>query len=303
MGKPAGEVPTSRDPAGYLAIAAAAVLWAVAAVAASSLFDRGVEPVELAASRSVLAMLGLSLLPAAWRRGRQTTPLVVIGLGLSIALVNAVYYQALARIDVAVALVLQYTAPALVVLWMARSERRAPAREVMLALGGAFLGVVLVSEIVSGVQRIDGIGIAFGLAAAFFFSSYTLLSERAGAAYGVIGALFRGFIAASAFWVVYFVPRGFPSELVEPENIGWVLFVGAAGTFAPFLLYLWGVQRVRSERASIAATLEPIAAAVIAWLLLDQGLGILQIIGGVLILVAVISLQRSRREPLLAPEP
>ena len=303
MGKPAPAVQPSRDPAGYLAIAAAAVLWAIAAVAASSLFERGIEPVELAASRSVIAMLGLALLPAAWRRGRQTAPLVVIGLGLSIALVNAVYYQALARIDVAVALVLQYTAPALVVLWMAKSERRRPEREVLLALGAAFLGVVLVSEIFSGVERIDGVGIAFGLAAAFFFSSYTLLSERAGVGYGVIGALFRGFIAASAFWFVYFIPRGFPSELIEPTNFGWVLFVGAAGTFAPFLLYLWGVQRVRSERASIAATLEPIAAAVIAWLWLDQQLGILQIAGGALILVAVMALQRRRRAVLVAPEP
>lgn len=248
-------------------------------------------------------MLGLALLPAAWRRGRQTAPLVVIALGLSIALVNAVYYQALARIDVAVALVLQYTAPALVVLWMAKSEQRLPEREVLLALGAAFFGVVLVSEIFSGVERIDGVGIAFGLAAAFFFSSYTLLSERAGVAYGVIGALFRGFIAASAFWFVYFIPRGFPSELIEPTNFGWVLFVGAAGTFAPFLLYLWGVQRVRSERASIAATLEPIAAAVIAWLWLNQELGILQIAGGALILVAVMALQRRRRAVLVAPEP
>ena len=303
MGKPAGEGVSSRDPVGYLAIAAAAILWAIAAVAASSLIDRGVAPIELAASRSVIAMLGLALLPAAWRSGRGSAPVVAIFLGLSIALVNTVYYQALARIDVAVALVLQYTAPALVVLWMARSERRPPDRDVLLSLGGAFLGVVLVSEIVSGVQRIDGVGIAFGLAAAVFFSSYTLLSERAGVTYGVIGALFRGFIAASMFWVVYFIPRGFPSELVAPANLGWVLFVGIAGTFAPFLLYLWGVQRVRSERAAIAATLEPIAAAVIAWVWLGQHLSVLQVIGGALILMAVLSLQRSRREPLIAPEP
>ncbi|MFP5298771.1 MAG: EamA family transporter [Actinomycetota bacterium] len=110
----------SRQPAlrghhshggGLLAIAAAAVLWAVAANVARSLFDDGVPPVELAASRAWIALAGLGLLRP-WRvspaRGLSRPRLV--GLGLAIALVNAVYYIAIQRLDVAVAIVLEYTA-------------------------------------------------------------------------------------------------------------------------------------------------------------------------------------------------
>jgi DME family drug/metabolite transporter len=82
-----------------------------------------------------------------------------------------------------------------------------------------------------------------------------------------------------------------------------VLFVGLAGTLSPFLLYVWGIRRVRAERATIAATLEPVLAALFAWVLLDQSLGPMQISGGVLVCAAVVLLQTRRREPVRAPEP
>jgi DME family drug/metabolite transporter len=304
MHKPDARALSSPDPAGLLAIAAAAALWAVAATAARGLFDRGVDPLSLAASRSIVAMLGLALLPAAWNRPQETRTLSVVALGLSIAGVNSVYYLAIERLDVAVALVLQYTAPALVVAWAAFVLRRAPGRDVLAALAATFVGVVLVSDVGAGIGDVNALGIAFGLASAVLFATYTLLSEKAGEHYGIIGALFRGFVAATVLWTMLFWARGFPSELIESENLPTVLFIGLAGTLSPFLLFLWGVQRVRSERAAIAATLEPIVAAVVAWIWLGQGLSIVQMIGGAIILGAVASLQvRHRRIAAPAPEP
>ena len=289
---------------GLLAIAAAAALWAVAAAVARTVFDRGVDPLALAASRSVIAMVGLAALPAAWRKPEVSRPLSVILLGLSITSVNAVYYLAIQRLDVAVALVLQYTAPALVVAWAAFALRRPPTGDVLGALGLTFTGVVLVSGILAGVEGIDGLGVLFGLASAVLFAAYTLLSEQTGRTYGVIGALFRGFVAATTMWTIFFAARGFPEALVEPRNVPVVLFVGIAGTLMPFLLFLWGVQRVASERAAIAATLEPIVAAVVAWVWLDQVLTVFQLLGGLLVLVAIASLQvRHRRIVAPMPEP
>lgn len=296
--------PKFPDPLGLLAVALAATLWAIAATAARDLFDAGVDPLELAASRSVIAMAGLALLPAAWRRPQRPRIATTVILGLSIALVNGAYYLAIERLDVAVALVLQYTAPAMVVLWAAFVLRRRPTPDVLGALVATFLGVVLVSGLPSDVRPVDVAGVAFGIASAVLFATYTLVSERAGETYGVIGALFRGFVAATIFWIFFHAPRGFPGELIEPENLPTVLFVGIAGTLSPFLLFLWGVQRVRSERAAIAATLEPIIAAVTAWVWLGQSLGLAQLAGGAVIVAAVASLQvRRQRVPVLAPEP
>jgi len=294
---------TDSTLAGLAAIGLAAGLWALAAVIARGLFDRGVEPLELAEARSVVALVGLALMPAARRTPIRRSIAAVIVLGCSIALVNAVYYLAIERLDVAVALVLQYTAPALVVAWVAISVRSFPRPEVIAAVGVTFIGVVLLSGLLdSGLGDVNGVGIAFGLASAVFFATYTLVSEKAGEAYGVLGALVRGFLAATVMWIVFQIPRGWPAELFEGPNILGVLFVGIGGTLAPFVLYLWGVQRVRAERAAIAATLEPIAGAVIAWVLLDQALTGIQLLGGLLCLGAVVALQL-RRPVAMPPEP
>lgn len=284
-----------------LAIALAALLWAVAAVVARDLFDAGVPPIQLVEARAILTVLGLALIPAAWRSSRTETSSpgwVVIALGASIAVVNAAYYTAISRLAVAVAIVLQYLGPGMVVAWTAFTSRRRPSTEVLIAVVAAFIGVVFVSELPGGeLGTIDGIGLAAGLASAIFFAAYTLQSERAAATFGPIGAVFRAFAAASVLWVIYQAPQGWPDALFETQNIGRVLFVGIAGTLMPFLLYVWAVGRIRSERAVIAATLEPLFAGIVAWVWLDQVLSLLQIGGGILILSAVLWLQlRGRRE-------
>ena len=283
---------------GFLAIAAAATLWAIAATVAKSLFEDGVEPLELTQARAYLSLLAFAALrPWRQRPKGQVSVWLIVALGLAITLVNAAYYIAIERLDVAVAIVLQYTAPALVVAWVAITNRRMPSRNVLVALGAAVLGVLLIvrpgSEDLAG---IDPVGLAAAISSAVLFAAYTLLSERAEAAYGPEGAMVRAFLVASVFWIVFQSSQGWPSALVDPDNVARVVFVGLAGTFAPFFLYVWGLKQVRSERAVIAASLEPVAAALIAWIWLGESLSGIQIAGGVLVLTALALLQE-RRSP------
>jgi DME family drug/metabolite transporter len=90
--------------------------------------------------------------------------------------------------------------------------------------------------------------------------------------------------------------------VLRPANLPEVAFVGVAGTLVPFFLFTWGVGRIRAERAAIAATLEPVIAAVVAWAWLGQHLSGLQVVGGALVVAAVVSLQLGRRRPLVAPD-
>lgn len=142
-------------------------------------------------------------------------------------------------------------------------------------------------------------------AAAVFFSIYTVLSEDAGAAFGTIGAMFRGFVIASVFWVLFQIPRGWPSTLTDVDTVPKVLFVGIGGTLLPFLLYVWGIGHVRAERAAIAATLEPPLGGLIAWVWLGQTLLPAQIAGGLLVIGAILLLNTcaARATPEFAPEP
>jgi drug/metabolite transporter, DME family len=295
---------------GIAAIAGAAALWAIAAAVASDLFDKGVAPVELAEARSVVAAVGFSVLSlgrrsAAPRRASGgIRPLHLVALGLSIALVNAAYYLAIDRLPVAVAIVLQYTAPAMVVAYTAVSARRRPSKEIVLAVTAAVVGVVLVAEVPGGdLGTLDALGIVFGLCSGVLFATYSLLSDAAGRAWGPIEAMRRAFLVAAAAWVVFQIPRGWPAELFDPGNVLQVLYVGLFGTLTPFLLYVWAIGIVRPDRATIAATLEPVLAAIVAWVWLGQELSAMQIGGGLLVIGAVALLQIRRTRPVLAPEP
>ena len=270
---------------------------------ARRLFDDGVSPVELTESRAVLAAAGLALVPASWRRPVSSGRPAVLALGTALALVNSTYYVAVSRIPVATALVIQYTAPALIVGWTAVRARRRPAAEVGAALVAALVGVVLVVDLPAGIGgRMDGLGVLAAIASAFFFASYTVLAEETGARYGSTGAMFRGFVVAAVLWTAYQAPQGVPDELFERSNAPEILFVGIAGTLLPFLLYGWGIRHVRAARASITATLEPVIAAVVAWAWLGQTLSLIQLAGGLLVVAAVVSLQLRRRRPLIRPD-
>jgi DME family drug/metabolite transporter len=244
-----------------------------------------------------------ALVPSAWRRIRSDWSAEVVGLAVAIAFVNVTYYVAISRVPVAVALVIQYTAPALIVGWTAVVSRRSPSPEVVAALAVALVGVVLVVDLTPGaIGSIDAFGVVMAIASAGFFSTYIVLAERTGAVYGSNGAMLRAFAVATLLWVVFQVPRGLPHDVLELSNLPGVLYVGLAGTLAPFLLFAWGVGRVRAERAAIAATLEPVIAAVVAWGWLGQHLSVLQVAGVALVVGAVVTLQSRRQRPLVAPD-
>jgi drug/metabolite transporter (DMT)-like permease len=278
---------------GFGAIALAACGWAIAAIVARRLFDDGVAPADLSAARSVITAVGLGVVlrRATPARGRLAR-IHIIALGLSIALVNVAYYLAIDRLSVAVAIVLQYTAPALVVGWTAIIRRRPPSVDVLVALVGAVVGVALVVQVIGGeVTTLDGAGVLFGLSSAVLFATYSLLAEPAGRALGALEATARAFLVAGCFWIVVEIFRGWPNELFAADHLVDVMFVSIAGTLLPFLLYVWGIGQVSAERATIAATLEPVFAAAAAWVWLGQGLSVLQSLGGALVLVAIWVLQ------------
>ena len=117
MEKPAPQDSPSPEPAasvrhsralGLAAVAAGAALWALSANVARSLFDDGMHPFQLAQSRSYIAFLGLALLrPLLPERTGSMPRSNLVSLGLAIVLLNAAYFLAIQRLDVAVAIVLQ----------------------------------------------------------------------------------------------------------------------------------------------------------------------------------------------------
>ena len=282
---------------GLAAVISASTLWAIAANVASGLFSIGLNPLDLAGASALIATLGLTLLNTLLGRGgTKTISKQHFVLGIVFALFVGADYIAIAKLPVAVAIVLIFNAPTIVVLWTAIANRRFPSPKVMLALVLSVIGVLLVSELLAGdMAQFNSFGILIGLATAAFFAVYTLLSEKVSVEGSTpIEVMQQIFSIASLFWVAYLFTQGMPTQLLEPTNFPKVLYMGIAGNLLPYLLYLWGIQRVQAQRAVIIATIEPVIAAVLAWFWFGQTLTAMQIIGGGLILVAITSLQLTK---------
>jgi drug/metabolite transporter, DME family len=299
--------------AGFAAVASAAVLWAVSATYARTLINRGAAPIEISAARAWIAFLVLGVV-VLWRRRAGARPKeprpsirVIVGFGLAIAGANYFYYSAIQELPVAVAIVIQYTAPALVVLWLAAAERKRPSRRVVWALAAAIAGVALLSDLPlvlsSGDFTLSAGGIAFALGSAVAFASYIVLGERMAPAYGPEGTLMRGFGVAGALWLVVLATRGRPDTLLDGSLLPGVVLLGFIATVIPFMLFIWGLERIRASRAAIVSTLEPLSAAFLAYVWLHQSLDGWQLAGAVFVIAAVAVVQAEQVETVPAPAP
>jgi drug/metabolite transporter, DME family len=302
--------------AGYAAVSLAAVLWAIGGAYASHLIDRGASFVELTEARAWITAAALLLVVGRRRNGAPSAPMregpqaprlaLVVLFGLAIAGANFMYYASLARLPVAVAITVQYTAPGLVVLVTAVRERKRPSALVLGALVAAMIGVGLLAELPvvlrEGELRLDGLGLAAAGMAALSFAAYMLTAEGVGRSFGALGGVMRGFVVASVLWVVVQVVRGRPDTLLDATFLPGILFLAIFTTIAPFLLFVWGLGRVRATDAGIVSTLEPLAAALIAFVWLDQSLSGWQLAGATLVIVGIglVQAERPASEEVLA---
>lgn len=289
----------SSSSLGLIAILLTVLCWAVAANVAHDLFTTGINPLELAGASAMVATFGLAVLNSFWGGG-QTRPMnwKQFALGMVLVFLVGADYIAIQQLPIAIAIVLLFTSPLLVVLWTAFASHRAPSQFVLIALMLSILGVVLVSKLLeSNLEQINWFGIGIGLTTAVFFAAYTILSEQLAGTGESVGILMKTYAVASLFWLAYQFTQGLPTTVLTPEHFPKVLVIGTVGNLLPYLLFLWSIQRVHAERAAIVATLEPFIAAILAWLWFGQTLTMLQILGGVLIIVAVTAMQLKVTQP------
>lgn len=186
---------------GLLAMLLAVIAWAIAANVANSLFLAGVSPFELAGVSTIIATFGLAILDSLFGRTQAQTinwrefvlDLVRVGL-------VGTDFLAIQQLPVAIAIVLLYVVPILVVLWTALSSRTAPSRSVLIALVLSVLGVILVSNLLTNETRqISEFGILIGLTTAVFFAAYIVLGGKLSQTHEPIGVMLKTSAVASLF--------------------------------------------------------------------------------------------------------
>jgi drug/metabolite transporter (DMT)-like permease len=216
-----------------------------------------------------------------------------------LALVHATYYAAIARLEIGVALVIQYMAPFLLLVWLRFRHGRRIARSLWGAAALSIAGCALVVRAYDP-GALDGLGVLYAAGAAVTFAIYMVASERGGQRYEPVTTLLWAFAFASLFWAIVQPWWTYPFKDVD-VLLG--LGVIVIGTLLPFICVVAALRHLPAPRAAVAATLEPVLAAVFAWWLHDEHLALVQLAGGAVVLGAVLWVQSHRPdlEAELAP--
>jgi drug/metabolite transporter (DMT)-like permease len=291
----------------YLLIIGAAILWASAGTTSKYLFNAGMSPYTLAQHRvSFSSLLIFAYLLLFSRKTlkinvRHLWYLAVLG-ALGMGGVQITYLFAISKIKVAMAILLQYLAPFFVAIYSWLFLRESMDRWKVLSILLAFAGCILVVEAYNiSFFSLNIEGVIAGVLSAVFFSFYSLLGERAMGRYNPWTVLFYALMFAA---VLFNISMPIKNIMVWKADFRWclsVVYVIVCGTVLPFGLYYMGIEHLRSTRAAIVATLEPISAGFLSFIFLGEFLTPWQIFGGLLVIAAIVIIQSRREIDLEAP--
>ncbi len=286
-----------RGVQGIVLVLLATSLWGLSGTAAQLLFTHfGFSPLFLVVVRlwgaSLLLLLAIGVRqPRSLRvSARDLGGLAVFG-ALGFFLVQFSYFAAIALVGVAMATFLQYLGPPLIAAWFVVTQRRPPARAESVALSLAILGTVLLVLGQGGV-RLQPLGIVFGLLSAFSLAFYTIFPHDLIRRHGPFTTTAFGFLFGAVVATLPFPLWQHGIGRLTTGSLLLIAFVVVLGTLVPFALYVFSLTRLRPTAVGIAATAEPLSAAISAFLVLGQALRWPQYLGGALILGAMIALAR-----------
>jgi len=208
--------------------------------------------------------------------------------------VQWLYYEAIQRIPIAVALVVEYTAVILVLVWARlRGRRVGPALWYagILALVGCFFASGAYD---ATLRAVSTEGIAIAALDALLFTSYFVLGERLATRYSAWTLAVYGFGFALVAWQFIQPAWMLPWTNSAPEVWTRVAAIVVFAAIIPFTLGFIALRLLPAARVSIVATSEPFIAAMFAWILLGQSLQLPQMLGGALVLAGIVTAQTHR---------
>lgn len=277
------------------------VLFATSGPLAKAVMGAGWSPAAVTSVRIALAALLLLpavavLRPRALRFTRADLGLL-LGYGLlGVVGVQLFFFVAVARVPVGVAMVLVNLAPAVVALWVRVVRRTRLPALTWLGIALAVAGLAMIAEVWQGV-RLDLLGVLAGLASAVCAAGFFLLGEHRASRHDSFGLTAAGLGIGAVVALAVSPPWTLPWDRVTASTVlgapVWLVLLGLAlfATVLPYLAQFQALRHLPSDVASVLALIEPLVAAVLAWILLDQALGSVQIAGAVVLLAGAMLVQ------------
>lgn len=293
----------ARRRAGLVLAVVSAVAFSLSGPLAAGMFATGWSPgavvlVRVAVGALVVLPLGMVALRRRWGLVRRNLRLIVVYGVLGVAATQFCYFAAVQHMQVGPALLIEYSAPAAVVvwLWLRHGQRPAPA-----TLGGialAAVGLVLVLDLTG--TSVDVVGAGWALGAMVGASAYFLINARLDtglppmtlAAGGLtVGAVLLGMLAAVGLLPVAASTAAVP---LAGGTLPWWSVLALLGLVTAGVAYTTGVaagRRLGARAGAFAGLLEVVSAVGLAWLLLGELPRGVQLAGGALVLAGVVVVQ------------
>jgi drug/metabolite transporter (DMT)-like permease len=305
------KVVVARPVLGYLMVLAAASLWAVNGSVSKAILTSGLTSIRLAEVRSTGGMIGLGLAvalvrPQILRISRRELPFLALFGVAGLAFVQWFYFLAIHRLEIGIALLIQYVAPVLVALYARFLHAEHVRRRIWVALILALAGLSFVVDVWGGFA-LDPWGVAAALGSAVTFSLYILLAEHAVGRRDPVSLVFWGLAFAALFWAIVQPWWSFPFGVVDESVVldgrilstdapVWLLMavVVVVGTIVPFGLLVGALRHISATRAGVTAMWEPVAGALVAYAWLGESLSGGQLAGGALVLAGILLAQTAR---------
>ncbi|MFS0910620.1 DMT family transporter [Microbacterium sp. 179-I 3D2 NHS] len=280
---------------------AAAFAFGMSGAWARGLIDAGWTPGAAVTARIWVAALVLLVptiisLRGRWRLLRRNLGMIAAYGLLAVTATQLFYFQAVAVMDVGLALLIEYTAPVAVILWLWLRRGERPSRRSILGAAIAFVGLVLMLDIVTGAD-VNVAGVLWALGAMIGAASYFVLSAKADTGLPPLAlagtGLLLGALGLTVAGAVGILPIAWTTDDVAYRfgSVPWFVPVLAMGVLATAVAYLLGIASTRmlgSRLASFVALAEVVAALLFGWLLLGQLPDLLQGLGGALVLAGVV---------------
>lgn len=274
------------------------------------LIESGISAEQLVLFRSaavaLFAAIGVAVTkPSAFKLARREIGFFVVFGVVGVGLMQWAYSNAVANLQVGVALLIEYTAIVIVPIASYFIFKEKVRGRIWLAVALVLVGLVVVAK--PWGASLNAIGVIFGFMAAVFLSSYFIMGEHVQRKRDAFSTMFYAFLAATIFWAIAanIHPVGV-IDFAKPVNLsgnlasltlptwGLLIWVAIFGSFGPMLFTFLAMRHLSASGVGIASTAETIFAFVFGFLWLSEKIDLSQTIGGVLVIAGIVVAQTAR---------
>ena len=230
---------------------------------------------------------------------KQELPWLILFGVVGVTLVQAFYFVAIERMYVGIALLIEFTAPIWILLFLRYVLKKHVPQGLWHAIALAFTGLLMITQIWDGLT-VDQIGLIAAFLDALALAGYFLIGDLLGKTKSSGAIATWGFGVASLLLFFALPIWNFPVDALTNEmNLlgrfedyslpGWVLvlWIVVMGTIAPYLFVIAGLKILSASTASVFGMIEPVMAGVFAWWWLNESLSTIQLLGCLVVIIGI----------------